>query len=102
MSLKDVMSPELRENLIMHRKYALSIFRALRSGDMDKQEAAEGFMDVYECLCIRESWEWLTGQCDYDVYGDAHPCRVFETRLILSAIILEGEDRIKCKYPYMG
>ncbi len=84
MSLKDVMSSELHEQLGMYRRGALSIFQGLRSGGMSNEEAATRLIRLYN-----SSFAWKIEYCGY---GVAHPCHVFVSRLLRSAKILMGED----------
>ena len=92
-NLKDVMSSELQQSLKMYREHALSIFRGLRSGVIDDQEAARSFMHIYESF-----FEWKIEQCGY---GAAHPCHIFASRLLRATKMLMGEKWVKSHFPYL-
>ncbi len=101
MSKLYVMSPKLRKYLKGKRKLALGEFQLLRHGFKDKLETAETLMYIYESIGFGEPLDSVWQEIKKSGYGDEHPCCVFGSRLLLSAIILMGEHWIKDNYLYL-
>ena len=80
---RDVMSPDVRRFLTVHRKGALSVLRGRRYRAVDNEETALRLVDIYIIL------EWKIELCDY---GAAHPYCIFASRVLRSARLLMGEE----------
>ena len=83
MNLKDVMSPDVREELGVQRRHALSLIRSVRAGS-DVEKVAKTLADIYEHHVL-----WHVRRCGY---GVAHPYCVFGSRLRKTVTILMGKE----------
>ena len=83
MKLKNVMTPEFRKRLRLHRAHARSTLRGLKDGVISSERAAMILAGIHESL--------FDVPLDLYGYGVDHPYTVFAARLHRAGKILMGE-----------
>ena len=83
MKLKNVMTPEFRERLRLHRNHAKSTLRGLKEGAISSERAAMILAGIHD--------SFFDVPLDHYGYGVDDPYTVFAARLHRAGKILMGE-----------
>ena len=83
---RDELSPDLREYLEMYEKSVSSTLQGLRSGVLNKREAALFLIGIYN------SFAWEIKEYGFDV---THPYSTFASHVLQTTTSLMGEEWVR-------